>query len=101
MTQGERDTAVGAARLVQRQQLRIRTVAVSFAAAVASARHDLDLGRAELDALVEVWRTWSLEQLHEYAAELDALARDRPELHDHVGRLRSELTDAIDAVRRA
>jgi hypothetical protein len=101
MTQGERDTAVGAARLVQRQHLRIRTVAVSFAAAVSSARRDLDLGHAERDALVEVWRTWSLEQLHGYTADVDALDRDRPELADDVRRLRSELTDAIDAVRRA
>ena len=101
MTQGEHDTAVEAARLVHRQHLRIRTVAVSFAAAVSSARQDLDLGPAERDALIEVWRTWSLEQLVRYATDLDDLHRDRPDLNDALASIRSELAESLDAVRRA
>jgi hypothetical protein len=62
-----------ARRSLRHHQMRIRTVAVSFGAAVASARRDMDAPAAEIDAMIETWRTWSHGMLEEYAAEARAM----------------------------
>lgn len=100
MTQGERETAVDRDRLLRRHRLRMRTVAVSFRAAVTSAEDHYEGPGAERDALVEVWRAWSLDQLERYRSELEDIARDQPELAEPVAELLGELTEAQDTVRR-
>jgi hypothetical protein len=99
MTQGERETAVDRDRLLHRHRLRIRTVTVSFRAAVASARDDFVGPASERDALVEVWRAWSIDQLERYRADLHELGERRPELADAVRELLADLEDAVRAVR--
>ncbi len=76
MTTGEGPAITQAARAMRRHRLRIRTVAVSFAAAVRSAHRDLAAGPAERDALIETWRAWSLRQIDEYERDaVDLLSR--------------------------
>lgn len=99
MAQGERDTALDEHRLVHRQRLRVRTVAVSFAAAVSSATEEFAGSAGERDALVEVWRAWSIEQLERYRLDIDELARQRPELATEIAELLRSLDDAVAAVR--
>jgi hypothetical protein len=101
MTQGERELAVERSRLLHRQELRIRTVAVSFGAAVSSAAHDLDGSPAERDTVVEVWRAWSLDQLERYGTELDELQAEFPQLAEDIDGLRELLARSMDSVRRA
>jgi hypothetical protein len=101
MPQGDREIAVGPTRLLHRQHLRIRTVAVSFEAAVASAHHDHEGSPAERDAMIEVWRQWTLEQLERYESELDLLGEDHPELGPALEELRVQLAESTDTVRRA
>lgn len=106
---GERMTPTQRAQLIRRQHLRIRTIAVSFSAAVTSARQDMDVSAAERDALIETWRAWALGILQEYAAELragdaaDAAAEVDPgdELAADLAEVRSALVAAIDRVRQA
>lgn len=101
MTQGEPEAAVEAMKLFHRQQLRIRTVAVSFAAAVTSARHDFDVTAAERDAMIEVWRAWSLGQLDRYGSELDQLEVDHAGYDSTLATLRVQLAESIATVRAA
>jgi hypothetical protein len=101
MTQGERDMAVETSRLLHRQELRIRTVAVSFEAAVSSAHRDFEMTASERDATIEVWRSWTLGHLDTYRSELDDLRVEHPELADELDELAQMLTASIDAVRRA
>ena len=88
--------------LLHRHRMRIRTVAVSFAAAVSSAHRDLAVGGAERDALIETWRAWSIRVLTGYGDELAALRAARGvRAHEDVAAVESELAAAIDAVRNA
>ena len=89
-------------RLVQRQRMRIRTIVVSFSAAVSSAHADLDVGPAERDALIETWRAWSVEVLERYGREIEELRQeaDRATVEELDG-LRSMVLDAIERVRVA
>ncbi|MBA4169179.1 MAG: hypothetical protein H0X68_02110 [Chloroflexi bacterium] len=64
---GEPPMATGAEAAVRRHRLRIRTVVVSFTAAVRSAHRDLEVGAAERDALIELWRAWAISMLDDYA----------------------------------
>jgi hypothetical protein len=61
---------------LRRHRLRVRTVAVSFVAAVRSVHRHPDVGPAERDALVETWRTWSIDTLDEYARAAAPLMRN-------------------------
>lgn len=99
---GESTTPTERQRLVQRQRMRIRTIVVSFGAAVSSAHRDLGVGPAERDALVETWRAWSLEVLERYGREIEQLhdAAD-PATADELTGLRSTIADAIRTVREA
>jgi hypothetical protein len=99
---GERITPIERQRLIHRQRMRIRTIVVSFGAAVSSARRDLAVGPAERDALIETWRAWSLEVLERYGHDIEELVRS-PEAAtaEELVDLRSALQDAIDRVRVA
>src|SRR5690606_341274 len=70
---GERITPIERERLIHRQRMRIRTIVVSFGAAVSSARRDLAVGPAERDALIETWRAWSLDVLERYGRDIEEL----------------------------
>lgn len=102
VTSGERSAEIDSARALRRHRLRVRTVAVSFAAAVHSARRDAHFRAAERDALVETWRAWSLRQLDGYereARELIASAgildeEGRRALEDELARGRTMIRDA-------
>ena len=98
---GERTTPIQREQLVRRQQMRIRTIAVSFAAAVTSARQDMDVGPAERDALIETWRSWSLGILDGYATELGEVPASDEGADDDLAGVRSALAEAIDRVRSA
>lgn len=98
---GDRITPMQQAEL-RRQHMRIRTIAVSFAAAVTSARQDMDVGVAERDALIETWRAWSLGVLDRYAADLRGLSdTDDQFAADELAGVRSALAEAIERVRSA
>lgn len=99
---GESITPIERQRLLHRQRMRIRTVAVSFAAAVSSAHRDLDVGAAERDALIETWRAWSLEVLARYRSEIEDLADGAdPAAADELAGLREAVGEAIERVRQA
>lgn len=99
---GERITPIERERFVHRQRMRIRTIVVSFSAAVSSARRDLDVGAAERDALIETWRAWSLEVLARYAGEIEQLRESgEPAALEELDNLRAAVERAIDRVRRA
>jgi hypothetical protein len=98
---GERMTHTERARLVRRHHMRIRTIAVSFAAAVTSARQDMDVGAAERDALIETWRAWSLDVLHGYARELGDPPSGSEATADDLSGVRAALDEAIERVRKA
>jgi hypothetical protein len=100
---GDVVTPIELDQLVHRQRMRIRTVAVSFGAAIHSARHDLEVGGAERDALIETWRAWSLGVLDEYRADFEAR---RAAATDDATRaafdgLLADLADARETVRTA
>lgn len=99
---GESITPTERQRLIQRQRMRIRTIDVSFAAAVSSAHRDMGVRPAERDALIETWRAWSLEVLERYGREIDELrhAAD-PATAEELASLRSALDDATERVRTA
>lgn len=65
------DAAEDVTQALRRRLLAVRTVAVSFAAAVRSARRDLDVAPEERDALIERWRAWTIGALDRYADEFD------------------------------
>jgi hypothetical protein len=95
-------TPIQRAQLIRRQHMRIRTIAVSFAAAVTSARHDMDVGPAERDALIETWRAWSLGVLEGYAGDLSEVpAAGDPATDEDLAGVRSALAAAIERVRSA
>lgn len=79
MTSGEGPAGTAVARALRRHRLRVRTVAVSFAAAVRSAHRDLHVAAVERDALIETWRSWALRQLDGYERDaFDLLASAGP-----------------------
>ncbi len=78
---GEPPMATGAEAAVRRHRLRIRTVVVSFTAAVRSAHRDLEVGVAERDALIELWRAWAISALDDYALNAKPLM-DAASLND-------------------
>ena len=99
---GERRASTERELLVHRHRMRVRTVAVSFAAAVSSAHRDLAVGGAERDALIETWRAWSIRVLTGYGQEIAAIRAARGDgAHEDLAALESELADAIDTVRNA
>lgn len=99
---GERTTPIQRGQLIRRQHMRIRTIAVSFEAAVTSARHDMDVGPAERDALIETWRAWSLNVLERYAGDLRELSdTDDPASAEELTGVRVALDEAIERVRAA
>lgn len=99
---GERATPTERHRLMHRQRMRIRTIVVSFGAAVSSARRDLEVGPAERDALIETWRAWSLDVLERYGRDIEQLGEGpRSATATELEDLRSAVRDAIDRVRQA
>lgn len=99
---GELGLSADQRRWFRHQQLRIRTVAVSFAAAVSSARRDMDVTDAEREALIESWRTWTLGTLRAYADEIRQLGADAsPGEADALQGLDDELIRAYELVREA
>ncbi|HEX2765172.1 MAG TPA: hypothetical protein VHR55_00825 [Candidatus Limnocylindria bacterium] len=88
-------------RLLRRHRLRIRTVAVTFEAALASAAHSFLGAIEEREELVDRWRSWSLDQLAAYRSDLDALRGERPDLADAVAELLAELERTEQRVRGA
>lgn len=99
---GEPITSIERRRLLHRQRMRIRTIVVSFGAAVSSARRDLVVGPAERDALIETWRAWSLEVLARYRRETDELrGAAGQDAAAELDAVESELTRAIQRVREA
>lgn len=97
---GERD-ATTQRPAIDRDVLRVRTIAVTFAAAVRSAHRDLDVEPAERDALVEAWRAWCLETLDGYAAEAARLVESRRTDATARRAIEAELQAAYRTVRGA
>jgi hypothetical protein len=99
---GEAITPIERQRFVHRQRMRIRTIVVSFGAAVSSAHRDLDVGAAERDALIETWRAWSIEVLDRYGREIDDMrAAADLETAAELDGLASDLVDGMQRVREA
>lgn len=99
MAAGERAAPDRIDAALHRQLLRIRTVAVSYAAAVSSAHRDMDVPADERDRLIESWRSWSLDAIGSYAGELEALRRAaRPEDADALRAIDAELIAAYRTV---
>ncbi|HSI99077.1 MAG TPA: hypothetical protein VLA59_01690 [Patescibacteria group bacterium] len=99
---GESITPTERQQLVHRHRMRVRTIAVSFAAAVASAHRDMDLGPAERDALIETWRAWSIEVLERYGREIDELRGTADAAtSEELDGLHSTVAAAIERVRQA
>ena len=100
---GEPITPIERQRLLHRQRMRIRTIDVSFAAAVSSAHRDLAVGAAERDALIETWRAWSLEVLDRYGREIEELrgTADPADAGADLDGIGAELARAIQRVREA
>lgn len=87
---------------LRRHRLRIRTVAVSFAAAVRSVHRHPDVGPAERDALIETWRAWSINTLDEYARAAAPLMRNAADgSSDERAALEEELARGYRMVREA
>ncbi len=84
------DAAEDVTQALRRKLLAVRTVAVSFAAAVRSARRDLDVVPAERDALIETWRAWTIGAVDRYAGEFDEVYGDEEGDVVEVRRLLSE-----------
>lgn len=99
---GDRPASTERTLMLHRHRMRIRTIAVSFSAAVRSAHRDLGVGAAERDALIETWRAWCLRVLAGYGQEIEELraAHGEPADDDDVA-LEADLADAIESVRNA
>lgn len=97
---GERGLSADPRQSLRHQQLRIRTVAVSFAAAVSSARRDMPVSDDERETLIESWRAWTLETLRGYADDVRRLRADASaDEADSLHRLDDELIRAYELVR--
>lgn len=93
------DAAEDVTQALRRRLLALRTVAVSFAAAVRSARRDLDVVPAERDALIRKWRAWTIGALDRYAGEFDDAYRDEHRDSEVRRLLTEELERAYRTVR--
>ncbi len=98
---GEPPMATGAEAAVRRHRLRIRTVVISFTAAVRSAHRDLEFRAAERDALIEMWRAWAIRALDGYVSDAEPLMRaaglddtERQALEDEMERGYQAVRDA-------
>ena len=91
------DAAEDVTQALRHRLLAVRTVAVSFAAAVRSARRDLDVVPAERDALIERWRAWTIGALDRYAGEFDEAYRDE---HRDIVEVRRLLTEELERAYR-
>lgn len=90
-------------RQLRHRLLAARTVAVSFRAAMESAERHLDVPADERAEIKGRWRTWAIETLEGYAAELDKLTAGDPITGDGnleaLQRYRDELERAFEMVR--
>lgn len=98
---GEPPMATGAEAAVRRHRLRIRTVVVSFTAAVRSAHREPEVSVAERDALIELWRSWAISALDAYALNAKPLMNaaglndaERKALNDEMERGHQMVRDA-------
>ncbi|MCA1587560.1 MAG: hypothetical protein LC744_02490 [Chloroflexi bacterium] len=99
-------TSAGTAGLERQLRHRIlaaRTVAVSFWAAMESAERHLNVPADERVEIKRRWRTWAIETLEGYAAELETLTSGEPVPGDGsteaLQRYREELDRAFEMVR--
>ena len=92
----------GIERQLRHRTLAARTVAVSFRAAMDSARRHLNVPDAQRNEIKERWRTWALETLTGYQRELDELVAREPVTGDgalaELRRCRDELERGLRIV---
>lgn len=97
---GEASAATETKTAMRRHRLRVRTVAVSFAAAVRSARRETAAPGGA--TLIETWRTWAISTLDEYARDASMLmAAAGPEDDADRQALEDELERGYRMVREA
>lgn len=77
--------------------LAVRTVAVSFGAAVRSAHRDPEISAAERDAMIEIWRAWSVRALDDHAREIDEVYG---EARDDIAEVRHLFTEELERAYR-
>ena len=102
-----RKAAAGGSEPIERQlrhrTLAARTVAISFRAAMDSARRHLQVPDDERQQIKERWRAWALETLEGYERELDELVAARPVAGDGateaLRQCREELGRSLEIVR--
>jgi hypothetical protein len=97
----EKSAATQADAALRRHRLRVRTVAVSFAAAVRSAHRDLEVGDVGRDALIETWRAWAISALDGYARDVASLLATTSLDKDEEEALEGELERGYRTVRDA
>ena len=90
-------------RQLRHRALAARTVAVSFRAAMDSARRHLQVTDAERHEIKERWRSWALDTLQGYSRDLDELVARQP-IHgdgasEALARCREELERSLEIVR--
>lgn len=92
----------GIERQLRHRTLAARTVAVSFRAAMDSARRHLNVPDAQRDEIKERWRAWALETLTGYQRELDEFVAREPITGDgalaELRRCRDELERGLQVV---
>jgi acyl-CoA reductase-like NAD-dependent aldehyde dehydrogenase len=89
-------------RQLRHRLLAARTVAVSFRAAMESAERHLNVPADERAEIKRRWRTWAIETLEGYAAELETLTSSEPigdANTEALQRYRDELERAFEMVR--
>lgn len=90
-------------RQLRHRALAARTVAISFRAAMDSARRHLQVPDAERHEIKERWRSWALDTLQGYVRELDELVARQPIQGDGateaLARCREELERSLEIVR--
>jgi len=94
---GEPPMATGAEAAIRRHRLWIP----SFTDAVPSAHRELEVGGAERDALIELWRAWAISALDGYALNAKPLMNaaglndaERKALNDEMERSYQMVRDA-------
>ncbi len=95
--------SAGLERQMRHRGLAARTVAVSFRAAMESAERHLNVPADERVEIKARWRTWAIETLEGYAAQLEMLTSSEPITGDAdtaaLQRYREELERAFEMVR--